>query len=309
VTGGTGGSGENMAEVNTPDAARRFVDYWAQEGAEWIKTYTNIRRAELNAVIDEAHKRGVKVMGHLCSVTYREAAEMGIDNLEHGLFTSTDFDPQKKADVCPENSIVRVTAASMNSETATSVIRAMTSHGVAMTSTLSVFEMFFPNRPTNDERMLEAMSPEVRAAYLERRNAFDTQMHPALTEVNLKNSMAFERAFVAAGGRLVAGVDPTGYGGALPGFGDQRNYELLIEAGFTAPQVIQIMSANGAKVLGVFDELGSVQQGKLADLVVLDGDLLADARVIRKVTTVFKDGVGYDSAKLIASVKGRIGID
>jgi len=309
VTGGNGGSGENMAEINTPEAARRFVDYWAQEGAEWIKAYTNIRRAELGAVIDEAHRRGIKVMGHLCAVTYREAAEMGIDNLEHGLFTSTDFDPQKTPDVCPENSIVRVTAASMHSDTATSVIRTMIAHGVAMTSTLAVFEMFFPNRPTNDERMLEAMSPEVRAAYLERRHAFDTQTHPALTQVNLENAMAFERAFVAAGGRLVAGVDPTGYGGALPGYGDQRNYELLIEAGFSAPEVIQIMSANGAKELGVFGELGTIRPGKIADLVVLDGDLESDPRVIRRVTTVYKDGVGYDSAKLIAAVKGRVGID
>jgi imidazolonepropionase-like amidohydrolase len=124
-----------------------------------------------------------------------------------------------------------------------------------------------------------------------------------------KNAMEFEREFVKAGGRLAAGVDPTGFGGALPGFGDQRNYELLVEAGFTPPQVVQIMTANGAKILGVYDKVGSVEKGKLADLVVLQGDLTSDPSVIRKVTTVFKDGVGYDSAKLIAAVKGRVGID
>jgi imidazolonepropionase-like amidohydrolase len=125
----------------------------------------------------------------------------------------------------------------------------------------------------------------------------------------LKNAMDFERAFVQAGGRLAAGVDPTGFGGALPGYGDQRNYELLIEAGFTPAQTVQIMSANGAKILGVYDKLGSIEKGKLADLVVLQGDLTANPSVIRKVTTVFKDGVGYDSAKLLAAVKGRVGID
>jgi hypothetical protein len=242
-------------------------------------------------------------------VTFREAVDLGIDNLEHGLFTNTDFDPQKKPDVCPPNSLVRVGVASMTSDTAKSVIQKMVSKGVGMTSTLAVFEMFFANRPTKDERMLEAMSPEVRAAYLQFRTTTDTASSPVLTAAMLRNAMVFEKAFVAAGGLLAAGVDPTGVGGALAGFGDQRNYELLIEAGFTPAQTIQIMTANGAKILGVYDKLGSIERGKLADLVVLNGDLAKDPGVIRNVTTVFKDGVGYDSAKLIAAVKGRVGID
>ena len=309
ITGGTGGSGGSMAEVNSPEAARRFVAYWAQEGVEWIKAYTDIRSADLKAAIDEAHKRGIKVTGHLCSVTFREAVDLGIDNLEHGLFTNTDFDPQKKPDVCPPNSMVRVSVASMTSDTAKSVIQKMVAKGVGMTSTLAVYEMFFANRPVKDERTLEAMAPEVRAAYLEFRSSIDTASSPVLTAAMLRNAMAFDKEFVAAGGRLAAGVDPTGFGGALAGFGDQRNYELLIEAGFTPAQTIQIMSANGARILGVYDKLGSIERGKLADLVVLDGDLVRDPGVIRKVTTVFKDGVGYDSAKLIAAVKGRVGID
>jgi imidazolonepropionase-like amidohydrolase len=309
ITGGTGGSAGSMAEINSPEAARRFVAYWAQEGAEWIKAYTDIRSADLEAAIDEAHKRGMKVTGHLCSVTFREAVDLGIDNLEHGLFTNTDFDPQKKPDVCPPNSLVRVGVASMTSDTAKSVIQKMVSKGVGMTSTLAVFEMFFPNRPTKDERMLEAMSPEVRAAYLQFRTNTDTAASPVLTAAMLRNAMVFEKAFVEAGGLLAAGVDPTGVGGALAGFGDQRNYELLVETGFSPSKTIQIMTANGAKILGVYDKLGSIERGKLADLVVVNGDLASDPSVIRKVTTVFKDGVGYDSAKLIAAVKGRVGID
>jgi imidazolonepropionase-like amidohydrolase len=309
ITGGSAGSAGSMAEVTTPDAARRFVAYWAAEGVTWIKAYTDIRRSELKAAIDEAHKRGIKVTGHLCSVSFREAVELGIDNLEHGLLTATDFDSQKKVDACPAGSITRVGVASMTSDTAKSTITAMIAKGVGMTSTLAVFEPFFPNRPTKDPRTLEAMSPEVRDAYMKMRTNIDTTPDWAMTPAMFKNSMAFERAFVQAGGRLAAGVDPTGFGGALPGFGDQRNYELLVEAGFTPAQTVQIMTANGAKILGVFDKLGSVERGKLADLVVLQGDLTTDPSVIRKVSTVFKDGVGYDSAKLIAAVKGRVGID
>ena len=309
ITGDVGGRSGSMAEVGNPEAARRFVSYWASEGVEWIKAYTDIHQAELKAAIDEAHKRGLKVTGHLCSVSFREAVALGIDNLEHGLFTATDFDPQKQPDACPSNSMTRVTVANMTSDTARSAISTMVSKGVGMTSTLAVYEPFFPNRPTKDERTLDAMSPEVRQAYLAMRAQIDTSKDWALKPEMFKNGMQFEREFVKAGGRLAVGVDPTGFGGALPGFGDQRNYELLIEAGFTPPQVVQFMSANGAKILGAYDKIGSVEKGKLADLVVLQGDLAADPSVIRKVTTVFKDGVGYDSAKLIAAVKGRVGID
>jgi hypothetical protein len=178
-----------------------------------------------------------------------------------------------------------------------------------MTSTLAVYEPFVANRPTKDERTLNAMDPEVRAAYMKTRQQIDSSGNGWVPLNAFKSAMAFDRAFVAAGGNLAAGVDPTGIGGALAGFGDQRNYELFIEAGFTPSQAVQIMTANGAKILGVAQTLGTVEVGKMADLVVLQGDLTADATVIRSPTIVFKDGVGYDSAKLIASVQGRVGVN
>lgn len=309
ITGGPEGTAGSMAQVNTPEAARRFVAYWAQEGATWIKAYTDIRAEDLKAAIDEAHKRGIKVTGHLCSVSFREAVALGIDNLEHGSLTNTDFDPQKRPDHCPPNSMVRTGMASATSDTAKTVIREMVAKGVGMTSTLAVYEPFFPRREVSDARTLEAMSPEVREAYMRMRTHIDTASTWPYTSEMLRNAMAFEKAFVEAGGLLAAGVDPTGFGGALPGYGDQRNYELLTEAGFSPAQTVQIMSANGAKILGVFETLGSIEAGKIADLVVLRGDLSSNPSAIRNVVTVFKDGVGYDSAKLIAAVKGRVGID
>ena len=264
--------------------------------------------AVITSPVDEAHKRGLKVTGHLCSVSFQEAVDLGIDNLEHGFMTNTDFDPEKKPDMCPANSLVRVGAASASGDAARATIKKMVDKKVPMTSTLAVFEMFFPKWPTSDERTLDAMSPEVKEAYMKMRTTIDTSTKCPLTVEMFKNAMAFEKAFVDAGGTLGAGVDPTGFGGALPGFGDQRNYELFIEAGFTPGQAVQIMTANGAKILGVYDKVGSIERGKAADLVVLNGDLASDPSVIRKVTTVFKDGVGYDSPKLISSVKGKVGI-
>ncbi len=307
LTGAEGGG--SMARVNTPEAARRFVAYWAAEGVTWIKAYTDIHRSELGAAIQEAHKRGVKVTGHLCSVSFREAVALGIDNLEHGMLTASDFDPTKQADLCPIEQVGEVGQADPSGETAKSVIATLLKHKVSMTSTLAVYEPFVANRPTKDARTLEAMTPALRDTYLKIRHEIDSSGSGSVTEQGFKNAMAFERAFVAAGGLLASGVDPTGIGGALAGFGDQRNYELFIEAGFTPAQAVKIMTANGAKILGVDKELGTVQNGKRADLVALKGDLTTDPSVIRHPEVVFKDGVGYDSAKLIASVQGRVGID
>jgi imidazolonepropionase-like amidohydrolase len=308
ITGGEGMT--TMTLLETPEQATRFVAYWAQEGATWLKAYADIRRAELKAAIDEAHRRGIKVTGHLCSVTFTEAVEMGIDGLEHGLFTNSDYAPDKKLDVCPTETLISSGAAMKPDNPAVQrTFKAMIAKKVPMTSTLAVYELFVPNRPTRDPRSLEAMAPEVREDYLKARNQIDSSGQSRFTLDVFRNGMAYERGFVAAGGLLAAGVDPTGNGGALPGYGDQRNFELLREAGFSPEEVVQIMSLNGARVLGVDKELGSVEKGKRADLVVIRGDLTSDPAVIKQVVTVFKDGIGYDSAKLLALVKGRVGIN
>jgi imidazolonepropionase-like amidohydrolase len=306
------GNGEDgsaaMAILNSPDEAKHFVDYWAMEGATWLKAYTDIRRAELKAAIDEAHKKGMKVTGHLCSVTFGEAVDLGIDNLEHGYATATDFDSRKTPDVCPTMSIVHVGNAAPDPAVSQAVFKKMIDHKVSMTSTLDVIESLLPNRPY-DPRTPDLMSSDLRAQWLKLRARIDSGTHwPFKTEAIL-NAEKFEKGFVDAGGLLAAGCDPTGVGGAPPGLGDQRNYELLTEAGLTPAQTVQVLTANGAKILGAYDKVGSIEKGKVADLVVLDGDLAADPTVIHKVQTVFKDGVGYDSAKLIESAKGHLGID
>jgi imidazolonepropionase-like amidohydrolase len=307
ITGAEGGGA--MAVVISPEAARRFVAYWAAEGATWIKAYTDIRRADLAAAIQEAHKRGIKVTGHLCSVSFQEAVSIGIDNLEHGMLTASDLTTSKQADVCPVNLIAQISAADPKGSAAQATIRSLVQNRVSMTSTLAVYEPFVANRPTKDARVLDAMDPGVRESYLKMRQQIDTSREGWVSQEAFKNAMAFERAFVEAGGLMAAGVDPTGIGGALAGFGDQRNYELFIEAGFTPAQAVQIMTSNGAKILGVQQTLGTIETGKLADLVVLRGNLTTDPSVIRSPTIVFKDGVGYDSAKLIASVQGRVGVN
>lgn len=293
-----------MTRLNGPDDARRVVRYWAEEGVSWFKAYTEISRAELAAAIDEAHKHGLKVTAHLCSVTFSEAVDLGIDNLEHGLFANSEYDPRKQPDECPPGFLNGYENLDIQSEPVQRTIRKMVDRGVAMTSTLVVYEVSVRDRPPIDERVFEILAPEiardVRAVAEQRRK-------DGLSPLILKKAMEFEYAFAKAGGLLAAGVDPTGYGAAPPGLGDQRNFELLLEAGFTPVEVVQIMSANGARVLGIADSVGTVEAGKVADLVVIQGDPERDGN-IRNVRIVFRRGVGWDSAKLIESLKGIVGI-
>ncbi|NNE69421.1 MAG: amidohydrolase family protein, partial [Rhodothermales bacterium] len=233
--------------------------------------------------------------------------EAGIDNLEHGFFTNTDYDQDRAPDSCPSDFRNSLLDIDLDSDEVRSTFQSMIDAGVPMTSTLAVYEMYVPNRPPLDQRTLDAMSEEVRGDFLLTRASIAEQNSDLWTRIFPK-AQAFERAFVAAGGMLASGVDPTGYGGALPGYGDQRNYELLREAGFSAQETVRIMSLNGAKVLGIEDETGSIEVGKTADLVVIAGVPDLRPEDIKGVKLVFRDGIAYDSAALIESVRGQVGI-
>ena len=301
------GAMSQMFQVSTPEDARRVVAYWADEGVDWFKAYTRIGDEELAAAIDEAHRRGVKVTGHLCSVSFQEAVALGIDNIEHGFFTNSDYVPDKQPGVCPPGVQRSLLEVDIEGEEVAATIRAMVEQGVAMTSTLPVYELGIPNRPPLEQRVLDMLAPGARDEYLQSRADVASRDDAPMATLFPK-AQAFERMFVEAGGLLAAGVDPTGMGGALPGYGDQRNYELLLESGFSPEQVIEIMSLNGARVLGEDEQLGSIEPGKLADLVVIDGDPVRREAEIRNVTLVFKEGVGYDAQALAGSVKGLVGL-
>ncbi len=307
---GKGSFTTQMHEIKDPDDARKMVEYWADAGVDNYKAYMHITRAELSAAIQAAHKRGLKVTGHLCSITFREAAAIGIDNLEHGIVVDTEFDPEKKPDECPPVAGSRyfLQKLEMQSAPVQEIIRDLVAHHVAMTSTLPVFETFVPGRAPLDTRVLEAMAPQAQTDYLlARSRASDLGAKSPWNEL-FKKEMQFERDFAKAGGLLLAGLDPTGYGGVIAGFGDQREVELLVEAGFTPIEAIKIATYNGAQYLGELDHIGTLAPGRQADIVVIKGDPSAKISDIEKVEIVFKDGIGYDSAKLIESAKGMVGI-
>jgi len=298
---------QQMTEVNTPEEARGHVAYWAEKGATSIKVYMQISRAALAATLDEAHKRGMKVTGHLCSVTYSEAADLGIDNLEHGFLAATDFVSDKQPDVCPGQGRGQQTIATLDEAGAPfqALVKKLIAKRVALTSTLTVFETLTPGRPMPPG--LDVLTPQLKQQF-EQTHARVAQNKESIYLRLFPKAMALERAFARAGGTLVAGTDPTGSGGVIPGYSNQRQLELLVEAGFTPLEAITIGTLNGAQYLGRDKTIGSIAGGKQADLVVVNGNPAADIADVRKVEIVFRRGIGFDPGKLIASVAGRVGL-
>jgi len=292
--------------VSPEQWGRKIAAGFANEGATSFKAYEHIRRDELAGVIAEAHERGMKVTGHLCAVTFSEAADLGIDNLEHGIWVATDFDADKQPDECPSD---RGLKGMYNADWSAirALIQKLVTRRVAITSTLPVFEAFVPGRDPAVQEAVDLMDPSARERYLRRRAEHNARTEPGWS-VALKREMQFERLFVEAGGLLMAGSDPTGGGGVVAGFSNQREIQLLVEAGFTVPQAIQIATLNGARFMGLDKKIGSIAAGKQADLVVVNGNPEEAVSAIANVEVVFKNGIGYDPQKLRESVRGLVGV-
>ncbi len=309
---GEGAFTPQMHQLKDAEDARRTVEFWVEQGVTSFKAYMHITPEELAAAVKAAHAHGIKVTGHLCSIGFREAAKLGIDDLEHGLVVDTEFFSGKKPGVCPNPAdATREMSEKLDIASAPvqEMIRDLVAHHVAVTSTLPVFESGgVPNRPPLDARVLDSMLPEARIAYLQRRAAVSEGAAKSPWPALFLKELQFEHDFVKAGGLLLAGLDPTGNGGVIAGFGDQREIELLVEAGFSPVEAIHIATSNGAEFLGQLERIGTLAAGKAADLVVIHGDPSTNIRDIEKVEIVFKDGVGYDSAKLIESVRGLVGL-
>jgi hypothetical protein len=304
ITAGTRRTGA-FRGVDSPEEARRFVDEWAGKGATWFKVMSGPREV-LSWVIEAAHARRLRVTGHLCAVTFGEAAELGIDALQHGFITASEYVPGKRPDVCPPGNQRAQADVDVASPAVQESIRRIVATGTPVVSTLGVYESFIPGRARLDSSAMAMLAPATRRE-VEANHAGLAESGFTVPERLLEKMMRWERDFVTAGGLLGAGSDPWGTG-FLPGFGNLRNYELLVEAGFAPEQAIQVMTLNGARILGEEARIGSVEPGKAADLVVIRGDPLGTPSAIYEVTTIFRDGIGYDSARLREFAKGKVGI-
>ena len=292
--------------IKSPEDAVKEVNYWADMGCTSFKLYMDVTRDDMKAAIDAAHKRGIKVTGHLCSVSFREAADLGIDNLEHGFWVSSDFQKSKKEDQCNaamQSASIRGLA--KESPEMKELMQYLIKKNVAITSTLTVFEPYTGREifPGDGGSALTQVIKEL----IEKNYAAAVNKDSSGAAM-FKKEMAWEKQFVEMGGRLMAGVDPTGAGRTIPGYADRHTLELLVEAGFTFSQAVKICSLNAAEYLGKEKEIGTIAIGKRANLVLINGDPEKEIKSVRNTEMVFKNGVGYDSKKLFESVNGKVGL-
>ncbi|MDQ2662778.1 MAG: amidohydrolase family protein [Candidatus Eremiobacteraeota bacterium] len=301
-----------MGTLRSPQDARETVKFWADRGVTSFKLYTSLLRSIARAVIASAHARHLKVIAHLCSIGLTDAANMGVDSLEHGLLIDTEFTPGKTEDECPSDSVAvrkSLAAADLHGPKVHALVSAMLRHHVALSSTLAVFEGANPPPMETEQRIFDLEDAVSKADVMRVRTQVLARPQAAqdLWKTLFAKEQAFEVQFFRAGGLLTEGPDPTGYGASFPGFGDQRNMELLVQAGLTPVEAIEVATLNGAKSLGRAASIGSIATGKNADLVLIKGDPSKDIGDIERVEIVFKDGIGYDAKKLLDSVRGIAG--
>ncbi len=306
---GPGGFVRALPQLRTPEEARAHVRFWADRGVTSFKAYNLLDRATLSAAIDEAHARGIKLTAHLCSITHREAADLGIDNLEHDFRVATDWVEGKDPDRCPPGQARGRSYAELDLESPAflGLVDHLVASGVALTTTPPVMERGATGRPLPPEAALMAIEPGLREAVVRRYTALRDNPSPAAQELQRK-MMEAVLIFFRRGGHLLLGIDPTGGGDVVPGWGNQRAVQLLMEAGFSPEEAVRVASLEGARYLEAADVIGSVEPGKRADLVLMEGDLRSDTGTLRRPVLVFKDGLGFDAPALLSSVQGSVGI-
>jgi len=292
--------------IKSSDEAGEDVNYWISKGCTSFKVYMNITQDDLRKVVAVAHQHNLKVTGHLCSVTYREAASIGIDNLEHGFVPCSDFVADRKEDVCAFGAVTpSLKNLDVKSAEMKDLMKFLIDKKVAVTSTLPVFEPY-TNREIFPGGGDGAVAPQIKEVVEKGYNA--SVGKDSSDAAFFRKEMAWEKQFYDMGGRLMAGVDPTGAGRTIPGYADRHVLELLVEAGFTFSQAVKICSLNAAEYLGRDKEIGSIAVGKRADLVLINGDPEKQIKDVRNTEIVFKNGVGFDSKKIFDSVIGKIGL-
>ncbi|MBL4802365.1 MAG: amidohydrolase family protein [Emcibacter sp.] len=296
-----------QAELEGVESIARTVDYWAGAGVTSFKVYNNLSHAQLRTAINTAHSRGMKVTGHLCSITYADAAKLGIDNIEHSFAVAPDFVANKQADTCPDPREVFSSLATLDpdGDELGTLIKLLIEKNVALTSTLPIFEASTPGRPKTPDYALDLLIPELRQSY---ERIWQRIHNSALSSNYLSKLMRMEKRFVEMGGTLLAGTDPTGYGGVIPGWSAVREVQLLIEAGFSISEAVKISTLNGARFLDKGRSIGSVEPGKRADLILIDGNPVHDPRQLVNIEYVFKEGIGFSAKSIFEAMKGKVGL-
>ena len=293
-----------------PDAAaaRREVGYWADRGATSVKIFFDATPEIAQAAIAEAKARHMGIAGHLCATKAATAAAMGLETLEHGVLAAYDLVPGADEKSCPTTErqgamLMRMARLDPNGPEVGALFKVLLAHKVAIDPTLSVRQQFLCNP-------IVPPPPRERALLMQPERATEAPIpcgHFAGYNAEVeKKGIAFQAAtavrYKRMGGTLLVGTDQW----LVPGAGGPKEMETMVAAGLTPVEVLQAATVDGARAIHRGDNVGSLEVGKRADFLLVDGR--PDERIsdIRKLSAVFKDGIGYDPQKLYDDAKGKI---
>jgi imidazolonepropionase-like amidohydrolase len=298
IVDGTGPLALGVARVDTPEQARAWTDKYHDAGFQQMKIYSSVKLEEVKDVAEEAHRLGMTVTGHVPEgLNAYQVIEAGQDQINHISYIADIMTPP-----LPEGAsrLDRANAAAnidLKSPEAQKAIAFLVQHGTVVDPTVALFEFFTASSaklPASIEPGVTHVAPELQAILAE---AGPPTAHTELQEKIVQKDLAIIGALHHAGVPIVAGTDQT-----VPGYSLYREIELYAQAGFTPMEAIQAATIVPARVMGLDKELGTVEAGKRADVVILDANPLESIHNIRKVEFVITNGVMYNCAELWRSV-------
>jgi imidazolonepropionase-like amidohydrolase len=291
--------GPTKVFADTEEEAKTAIDNYAKLGYIQIKVYSSLKPELLPKIVEMAHAHGMRVSGHVPSgMNAEQFVRDGVDEIQHMNFIFLDFMPQVKDTRTPARfTEVAAHGAEIDpkSEQVQAFIQLLKEHKIVVDPTLSIFEGMFEDRPGKMAQgyapVADAMPAQVRRGFL-----YGGLEVPAGQDQRFQDSfqrmLDMAKAFYDAGVPIVAGTD------SLAGYTLHRELELYVKAGIPAPKVLQLATLGAARVVKRDAELGSIATGKLADVILVDGNPAAHISDIRRVKTVVRDGVVYQVTDL-----------
>ena len=289
------------------DGAVALLARW-QDRIDGVKILQNVTEAEFTTIVQGAHAAGLRVTGHLGSITAKRAAELGIDRLEHGIYAMDELAPAR---VGSRDEWVakcqKLAALDLDSDLVRQLLDTLLEHRVVLSATSASFEFVLPEWEPVVDDWLRYLAPPVRrlVSGARKRMQQTPDDEAAAMRGTLHKHLAFLKRFADRGGVVVTGSDAAGKV-LTPGFAVHREMRLLVQGGFTPLQAIRAATCDAAVALGQDADLGTIAPGKLADLVVVDGRPDEDITAMRAIVEVWQAGRRHDPAALCEAAVGQI---
>ena len=298
IVDGTGPSALGVARVDTPEQAKMWTGKYHDAGFQQMKIYSSVKLEEVKDVAEEAHRLGMTVTGHVpIGLNAYQTIEAGQDQINHIPYIVDIMVPTLPADASRLDHANAAANLDLNSPAAQKAIAFLVQHGTVVDPTLALFEFFSAStaKPAASiEPGVLKVAPELQAILAD---VGPPSPQAEISEKVFAKELAVVGALHKAGVPIVAGTDQT-----VPGHSLHREIELYVQAGFTPMEAIQAATIVPARVMGLDKEIGTVEAGKRADVIILDGNPLESIRNIRKVEFVITNGVMYNCAELWRSV-------